>query len=97
MDFDSFRKSLAHEAPPEGLTSALEALWWDGKGDWHQAHEHAQEREDGPGMNVHAYLHRKEGDRSNANYWYRRAGVTASEQTLDAEWEELVRRFLERL
>ena len=43
---------------------------------------------------VHAYLHRKEGDQSNAEYWYRRARAAPSALTLDAEWEELVRRFL---
>jgi hypothetical protein len=43
---------------------------------------------------VHAYLHRKEGDLANAGYWYRRARVTPAQQSLDAEWEALVRRFL---
>jgi hypothetical protein len=46
-------------------------------------------------MRVHAYLHRKEGDQSNAAYWYRRCGVAPSVLTLDQEWDELVRAFLE--
>ena len=33
-------------------------------------------------------------DQSNAEYWYRRVRVAPSVLTLDAEWEELVRRFL---
>lgn len=94
MDLRTFRDSLANPAPPAGLTPALAVLWWDAKGDWEAAHQRAQEREDADGAHVHAYLHRKEGDQPNANYWYRRAGVTPSTLTLDAEWEELVRKFL---
>jgi hypothetical protein len=73
MDIIQFRESMKSAAPPAGLTAALEGLWWDGKGDWTRAHESAQ-RDEGPdGSWVHAYLHRKEGDLSNARYWYRRA------------------------
>ena len=39
---------------------------------------------------VHAYLHRLEGDLSNAGYWYRRAGQAVAKDPLDAEWERLV-------
>ena len=88
------RTSLANTAPPAGLTPALAALWWDFKGDWDRAHERAHERDDAAGAHVHAYLHRKEGDQPNANYWYRRAGTAPSTLSLDAEWEELVRGFL---
>jgi hypothetical protein len=42
------------------------------------------------GMAVHAYLHRKEGQASNADYWYQRAGRTFHRPTLEAEWEALV-------
>ncbi|WP_442582278.1 hypothetical protein ACSBOB_10170 [Mesorhizobium sp. ASY16-5R] len=96
MDFLTFKDSTAKAEPPDGLTAALRALWWDAKGDWHKAHEHAQEHDDQPGTRVHAYLHRKEGDQSNAEYWYRRAKTPPSTQSLDGEWEELVRAFLPR-
>jgi hypothetical protein len=39
---------------------------------------------------VHAYLHRVEGDLSNADYWYRRAGKPAASDALDAEWQRIV-------
>ena len=94
LDFQTFRDSLASHEPPAGLSLALQALWWDAKGDWDKAHESAQERDDAAGAHVHAYLHRKEGDQPNAEYWYRRARVAPSVLTLDAEWEALVRRFL---
>jgi hypothetical protein len=38
---------------------------------------------------IHAYLHRKEGDLGNSNYWYRRAGRTMPECDLDQEWNQL--------
>jgi hypothetical protein len=46
------------------------------------------------GMAVHAYLHRKEGNASNAAYWYQRAARTFHRPTLDAEWEALVEGLL---
>ena len=80
--------------PPDGLSLALEALWWDAKGDWEKAHRCAQERDDQAGMRVHAYLHRKEGDLSNADYWYRRCRAACPQVSLDEEWETLAQSFL---
>ena len=88
MDLQSFKASVSKSQPPDGLSCALQALWWDAKGDWEKAHEHAQKHEDQAGMRVHAYLHRKEGDQSNAAYWYRRCRVSPSIATLE---EELVK------
>jgi hypothetical protein len=86
MTLDDFRKSLAEAKAPAGLTQALAGLWWDAKGDWTRAHESAQQDEGRDGSWVHAYLHRKEGDQSNAAYWYRRAGKPVCREPLDAEW-----------
>lgn len=91
----AFRGTLADAAPPPGLSDAVEALWWDGKGDWNRAHQCAQ-RDDGPAGNaVHAYLHRKEGDLSNARYWYARAGRPVPAMSLQDEWNDLVGALLE--
>jgi hypothetical protein len=95
MDIRTFRDSTTKPQPPDGLSPALQALWWDAKGDWHKAHECAQQRDDMPGMRVHAYLHRKEGDQSNAGYWYRRCGAAPSTATLADEWQQLARALLE--
>jgi hypothetical protein len=43
---------------------------------------------------VHAYLHRVEGDLSNAGYWYNRAGRPQATDALAAEWERLARALL---
>jgi hypothetical protein len=90
MDSKEFRASLTGEEPPGGLPLTLAALWWDAKGDWAQAHALVDELETQDGMAVHAYLHRKEGQAWNADYWYSRAGRGFHRPTLEAEWEALV-------
>lgn len=94
MDFAAFTRSLDAERPPGGLAPALEALWWDAKGDWEAAHRCAQAQEDSAGAWVHAYLHRREGDAANAGYWYRRAGKPAATGALDAERDAIARALL---
>ena len=81
--------SLEH-ADPTTLTAALQALQADARGDWHTAHEAAQAGEDRESAWVHAYLHRKEGDQWNAEYWYRRAGQPPCTTTLEQEWQQIV-------
>ena len=94
MDTRSFRQSITLPAPPDGLSFALQALWWDAKGDWRKAHECAQARDDAAGMSVHAYLHLKEGDQDNAGYWYRRVRKPPATVSLDQEWEALAGELL---
>jgi hypothetical protein len=43
---------------------------------------------------LHAYLHRKEGDRFNAGYWCRQAGNTYPEISLKEELKVLVKFIL---
>jgi hypothetical protein len=90
-----FKATLTSEKPPRSLTAPLLALWHDAKGDWDGAHRVAQDIESSDGAWIHAYLHRKEGDASNAAYWYRRAGKPVSRVTLDEEWEEIAIAVLE--
>jgi hypothetical protein len=94
MNPAEFRASLAEPAPPAGLSAPLAALWWDAKGDWTRAHALVDELETTDGMAVHAYLHRKGGEASNADYWYQRAGHGFHRPTLDAEWGALVEGLL---
>ena len=94
MDFDAFKSSLDLAMPPEGLTPAVEALWWERKGDWNRAHTCAQQQGDAEGAWAHAYLHRVEGDMRNASGWYGRAGKPVSSVSLTEEWEEIARALL---
>jgi hypothetical protein len=48
-------------------------------------------------MWVHAYLHRKEGDLSNARYWYSRAGRPPQEGPLETEWDAIAGALLARV
>jgi hypothetical protein len=90
MDVREFRESLSLAEPPDGLPVTLAALWWDAKGDWARAHALVDELETPDGMAVHAYLHRKEGEAWNADYWYKRAGRGFHRAKLEEEWEALV-------
>lgn len=94
MTPDAFLASLRNQLPPPGLSPALEALWYDGRDDWHRAHEIAQDIDDETGAWVHAYLHRKEGDIGNAHYWYRRASVKPASGSLESEWRAIVEALL---
>jgi len=90
MDIVAFRQTLVAPVPPDGLSQALQALWWDARGDWDRAHKCAMKQADADGCAVHAYLHRKEGDLSNAGGWYARAGREVATGALEAEWQALV-------
>ena len=71
------------------LSLPLQALWREARGDWDAAHELAQQAGSREGDWVHAYLHRKEGDIGNADYWYARAGRRRPDLTLEQEWEQV--------
>jgi len=94
MTLDEFKATRHAAAPPAGTSELLLALWHDGRNDWEQAHRVAQEIDTAAGARVHAYLHRKEGDASNAAYWYRRAETSICQTTLEEEWEQLASEFL---
>lgn len=81
---------LRRRASAKGLQPLLGAMWWDARGDWARAHKLAQAVDTSDGAWVHAYLHRKEGDLANADYWYRRADRSRPASSLDREWEAIV-------
>ena len=95
MTLQEFRESLRQAQPPPQLSFALAGLWWDAKDNWKQAHESAQQDEGPAGSWVHAYLHRKEGDSSNAGYWYERAGKRHAKSSLEQEWLEIAESLLD--
>ncbi|MCW5909461.1 MAG: hypothetical protein KIT62_00215 [Cyclobacteriaceae bacterium] len=86
MTLSEFKLSLKEQQPPQ-VAVLLQALWYDAKGDWEKAHNLAQDVHTADGSWIHAYLHRKEGDTGNAQYWYYRANRKMPKQTLEEEWE----------
>lgn len=89
MSPEEFHASLNQATPPTGLTTPAEALWHAAKGEWDTAHELAQSDKSSEGAWVHAHLHRIEGDLSNANYWYVRAGKPEHKGALEDERQEI--------
>jgi hypothetical protein len=61
-------------------------------GDWIAAHKVVQTHENNPkACLVHAILHKIEGDKGNAQYWYRRSGVDWNDQDPKDELEKLLK------
>lgn len=94
ISYKSFLGTLTAPEPPEAWPAALQALWWDAKGDWGASHTIAQDIPGSTGNWIHAYLHRKEGDNWNAEYWYRRAKREFPKESLDEEQKVLIKWLL---
>ena len=94
MTLDEFCASVAAPELPAGVAGALEALWRDARNDWDGAHRTVQDDESPHAAWVHAYLHRKEGDLSNAAHWYRRAARDAAQGSLESEWRAIAAALL---
>lgn len=93
MTLEAFRSTLASSEAPK-VSRGLLALWYDGRGDWDQAHGVAQDIDNATGAWIHAYLHRKEGDLGNAGYWYRQANQPVATDSLDDEWARIATALL---
>lgn len=95
MQYDEFIDSLRQGACPEGLSPWLGALWYEAAGEWDAAHEIVQQMDDMMAARIHAYLHRREGDIWNSNYWHSRAGSSFPEHlSEEEEWASLVQELL---
>jgi len=95
MTLLEFKNSLTQQQPPP-VAVLLQTLWYDAKGDWETAHNLAQDVHTPDGSWIHAYLHRVEGDTSNAQYWYNRANRKMPKQALKEEWADIVSELLQR-
>ncbi|TAL44827.1 MAG: hypothetical protein EPN92_08230 [Chitinophagaceae bacterium] len=94
MTLEQYKESLSSASAPSTVSDYLKALWYDAKGDWEKAHNIIQGIEDNNAAWIHAYLHRKEGDTWNADYWYNRAGRKRPSVSLEEEWEQIVKSLL---
>jgi hypothetical protein len=68
----------------------LQALQFIQSRDWDAAHRLVQNFSDPLSCQIHGYLHAIEGDLSNAGYWYRRAGMTLPNCSLEDELKRLL-------
>ena len=94
MTFDEFKQSIHQNKLTGSVSPHLLAMWYDAKGNWEKAHNIIQDISDIHASWIHAYLHRKEGDESNAGYWYQRAGKPIPKIPLAKEWDEIVQSLL---
>jgi len=95
MTPSEFKRSLSSKKPPSGLSPALSALWWAGNDSWDKAHAIVMGDEGADCAWVHAYLHRVEGDRDNARYWYRQARREPATGELASEWTAIAAALLQ--
>lgn len=96
MTIAEFIRSTTEPSPPTQIDAPLLALWLDARDEWGEAHAAVQDETTADAAWVHAYLHRKEGDISNARYWYQRARRPESGKNLPEEWTEIATRLLGR-
>ncbi len=95
MNITALKQSLFTDSPPPEASDYVKALWYDAKNDWQKAHELIQHLPDKNASWIHAYLHRKEGDISNADYWYSKAGKKRPSVSLNEEWEQIASALLQ--
>lgn len=71
-------------------------LYLAGIGKWEEAHEFVENLPEPGASWIHAMLHREEGDKSNAKYWYLRADKRVPKDTVSYmdEWKEIVKDLL---
>lgn len=94
LTIENFKNSIQSGKQPSGISLPIQALWHDGRGDWEKAHSLIDHLDDPISSHIHAYLHRKEGDKWNADYWYRKAGKSRPDFSLEKEWEQLLSLYL---
>ena len=96
ITLEDFLKMKDAGSAPEDIPPLLQSLLLDAAGDWDSAHRIAQNEYNPDGSWVHAYLHRKEGDLGNAGYWYRNAGRSMPDMSLEEEWEYIAMELLKK-
>jgi hypothetical protein len=94
-DISDFIASVKREEPPTPISPPLLAIWHGLRGEWDRAHSIVQAGDDRESDWVHAWLHRIEGDLSNARYWYSRAGRTMPAGSTQEEGAAIAGTFLQ--
>jgi len=90
MQYDDFIKLTKESKPSDKLSGLHLAIWYAVKDNWDMAHNIVQDINTETAYWIHAYLHRVEGDISNANYWYNRARKKPSSESLKSELNDII-------
>ena len=91
MNYNNFIELTKESTPSETLSGIHLVLWHAMKKNWDVAHKIVQNINTDTASWIHAYLHRVEGDLSNANYWYNRASKHASTESLESELNNIIK------
>ena len=91
MNYDNFIKLTNESNPSDAISGIHLALWHAMKNNWDMAHNIVQDISTDTASWIHAYLHRVEGDLSNANYWYNRAGKKSTTESLESELNNIIK------
>ena len=89
LTYEEFESTFTEDRPESDWPDALRALWFAGKDEWDASHDIAQDMHTNLGSWIHAYLHRVEGDKFNAGYWYRMAGKPYCNLSLKEELRQI--------
>jgi hypothetical protein len=90
MDYDNFIDLTKESEPSDKLFGIHLAIWYAVKHNWDRSHNIVQDINSKNAYWIHAYLHRVEGDISNAHYWYNRAGMEPFYESLDSELNDII-------
>jgi len=91
MQYDDFVKLTEKQKPAEKLSDIHLALWYIFNDNWKMAHKTAQKLNTQTACWPHAYLHRVEGDKGNADYWYGRAYMEPTTIPLETELSDIIK------
>ena len=95
MIYNTFIQSLKNNSPPIGISKPMQAMWYAKKGNWYKAHQIAQNITSDSGSWIHAYLHRVEGEESNARYWYNMANIKPINTDFNEEAKRIITHILD--
>ena len=91
MEYDDFIKLTEKQKPSKKLSGIHLAIWYILKNNWDMAHKTVQKLNTKISCQLHAYLHRVEGDLGNAGYWYRRAEIEPATASLEMELSDIIK------
>ena len=94
MNYNNFIKLTKESKPSDAFSGIQLTLWYIIKYNWDMAHSIVQDINTEAASWIHAYLHRVEGDLVNADYWYNRAGKKSSNDSLEAELNNIIKSIL---
>ncbi len=95
MTNQAWQLSLQQEQAPNTFSSIQKAVWNMAKNNWNKAHQIVQMMfTNKDAARIHAYIHRVEGDNSNASFWYNQAGMPFPQENQQEEFNQLVQDYI---